>query len=290
MELHIVETINILHVSDFHIRTEDERDIKDRFKALFRDIERLEIPIHIVAVTGDIAYHGKPEEYELAENLFFSKLSSNMNIKRSNIIVTPGNHDIARDQVDPVVEAGLQSIIVSPSVADKYIAHESSIKRLSSFINFSKKYGNPDSRVWYTREITVNGLTISFTCLNSSWRCSKDNEDGSLFLGEQQVIDSSAKLDHNLRIALLHHTPECIHPAEADTIANLKNRFDMVFTGHLHKVISIGEQTPHSDCLLMTAPAIYSSQSDLILEYIKMPCVRLLLRQNLSFTRNSMIV
>lgn len=72
----------IAHLSDVHLDT-GERST-ERTRAVMTYLEDLPYALDAVLVTGDIADHGRPEEYELARELLAS---------RHPVIVCPGNHD-----------------------------------------------------------------------------------------------------------------------------------------------------------------------------------------------------
>ncbi|WP_214415108.1 metallophosphoesterase [Sphaerisporangium fuscum] len=74
--------IVIAHVSDTHLDT-GERSIR-RTRAVMAYLEDLPYDLDAVLITGDVADHGRPEEYKLARELFSS---------RHPVMVCPGNHD-----------------------------------------------------------------------------------------------------------------------------------------------------------------------------------------------------
>jgi hypothetical protein len=60
-----------------------------------------------------------------------------------------------------------------------------------------------------------------------------------------------------LRIALIHHPFVWYHPSENEILEDLKRRFEVILSGHLHSAISIAEQTTSHNSLFLTAPALY---------------------------------
>jgi 3',5'-cyclic AMP phosphodiesterase CpdA len=72
----------IAHLSDIHIDL-DGRSI-DRARAVMNHLENLPYDLDAVLVTGDIADHGQPDEYECARELLAT---------RHPLLVCPGNHD-----------------------------------------------------------------------------------------------------------------------------------------------------------------------------------------------------
>ncbi|MFC4909705.1 metallophosphoesterase [Actinomadura gamaensis] len=72
----------IAHVSDVHIDGTERS--AERTRAVMSYLDGLPFALDAVLVTGDIADHGRPEEYELARDLLAS---------RHPVMVCPGNHD-----------------------------------------------------------------------------------------------------------------------------------------------------------------------------------------------------
>ncbi|WP_030613964.1 metallophosphoesterase [Streptomyces sclerotialus] len=72
----------IAHLSDIHVDG-DERSVR-RTRAVMAYLEELPYDLDAVLVTGDIADHGLPDEYERAREALVS---------RHPVMVCPGNHD-----------------------------------------------------------------------------------------------------------------------------------------------------------------------------------------------------
>src|SRR2546426_4288173 len=106
-----------LHISDFHIRGGDpyDRDVVLRtlIKSANKFRERGRAP-DLIFATGDIAYSGKPDQYELATR-FFDDLLKATGLQRRNLYVIPGNHDADRD-----LGVGLARTLETREQADTY--------------------------------------------------------------------------------------------------------------------------------------------------------------------------
>ncbi|AZM52867.1 metallophosphoesterase [Streptomyces sp. WAC 01529] len=76
----------IAHVSDIHIVARDEDDGRSiaRTRAVMEYLNDLPYDLDAIIVTGDIADHGTPAEYEEARKLLVS---------RHPLLTCPGNHD-----------------------------------------------------------------------------------------------------------------------------------------------------------------------------------------------------
>ena len=89
-----------LHISDIHLRAGNEWSQDVVLKAMCRNIlEQREAGTgaDFILVTGDIAFSGKSEEYDLAEK-FFDDLQAASGVLKGRIFCIAGNHDIDRDR------------------------------------------------------------------------------------------------------------------------------------------------------------------------------------------------
>jgi 3',5'-cyclic AMP phosphodiesterase CpdA len=75
--------IVVAHVSDLHI--DDGERSRERAAAVMAYLDRLAGPIDAVLVTGDIADHGLPGEYEHVRKILPT---------RYPVLTVPGNHDV----------------------------------------------------------------------------------------------------------------------------------------------------------------------------------------------------
>ncbi len=88
--------LKILHISDLFINS---RDKFDRYTILSSLIDELVsnkqkgINPEIIIVTGNVAFSGQKEEYELARG-FFDELVSRLSLSNENLFLVPGNRDV----------------------------------------------------------------------------------------------------------------------------------------------------------------------------------------------------
>jgi 3',5'-cyclic AMP phosphodiesterase CpdA len=90
-----VHPISWLHISDFHMRASDSWSQDVVLKAMCEDIVRQRkegTSADFILATGDLAFSGKVEEYELAAG-FFDAVSAASGVAENRIFCIPGNHD-----------------------------------------------------------------------------------------------------------------------------------------------------------------------------------------------------
>jgi hypothetical protein len=90
--------ITIIHVANFHIRLEYENDINilKWYDMLTNDIisnVKSSMDNIYFVIAGDLAYTANLHEYKLFDKIFCN-IYKNIGIKRENILIVPGNHDL----------------------------------------------------------------------------------------------------------------------------------------------------------------------------------------------------
>ncbi|MFC1942848.1 metallophosphoesterase [Chloroflexota bacterium] len=254
--------IKILHLSDLHANIKERDEIRRRTKTLLNDVESQYKEIDVVVCTGDIAFSGQLEEYELAKELLFEQIINRFRVPKSNILIVPGNHDVNRAAINPHYEEGIRLDINNTRKASDYLANDPNcLDRMQCYYNFIKEYFNLDRQVFYSNTLTIRGINIGFACLNSSWRCSSDHDEGTLFLSDWQVNTALDKLEGCvMKVALLHHPFSYYHGTESDyTIKDIKRSFEIALSGHIHSPESLAEISPDHDCIILASPAIHST-------------------------------
>ncbi|HSR34629.1 MAG TPA: metallophosphoesterase, partial [Anaerolineae bacterium] len=92
-----MSAITWLHISDLQFHDSRASDTDVVLQALLRDIETrikwYSLRPDFIAVTGDIAFSGKPAEYDLARH-FFDDLLDAASLDKSRLFLIPGNHDV----------------------------------------------------------------------------------------------------------------------------------------------------------------------------------------------------
>jgi 3',5'-cyclic AMP phosphodiesterase CpdA len=94
-------TLTWLHLSDWHQQGADfDRDVvRD---ALIADLAgRAAIDpslarVDFVAFSGDLAWTGRPEEYEAAQREFLDPVLAAVDLQPDRLVLVPGNHDLDR--------------------------------------------------------------------------------------------------------------------------------------------------------------------------------------------------
>jgi hypothetical protein len=150
---------------------EDQREIIDKLLADI-DVQRRERPFDLVAFSGDLAFSGTAEEYELATELLLDPVAALTQVPRSRIFLIPGNHDVDRRLIDVDAEVGFAALNSSDMVNDLL---DSDVRRGRATERPSDSRVGQHSKLPITRVWTENcppplagGLNSTFAVLRSA--------------------------------------------------------------------------------------------------------------------------
>jgi 3',5'-cyclic AMP phosphodiesterase CpdA len=275
-------TITWLHLSDLHFRADElhawNEDIV--LRALLRDVrECMEgdegLRPDLVVVTGDVAFSGKPQEYDLAR-AFLDDLLAVTTLGKDRLFLVPGNHDVDRGRISRGAR-GIAASLTDRGSANAVLADAGDrglmLARFHGYREFVNGYLGPHltfgdealdgEGYFYVRNLKLAGQRIAVLGLNSAWLAQGGDEDrGRLALGERQMraaLDAAA--DADLRIAAMHHPFDWLRDFDrADAEALLCAGCDFVLHGHMHQVGLLQTRTPDSDAFVVAAGACYETR------------------------------
>src|SRR5688572_32132242 len=117
-------TLSWLHISDIHVRESQAWSQDVVLSSLLEDIKTRYGPTgpDLIFITGDIAFSGKPKEYEIAEE-FVRKLLAAVRLSADRLAAVPGNHDIDREVSEDAFH-GCRLRLKSSIEVDRFFASE----------------------------------------------------------------------------------------------------------------------------------------------------------------------
>lgn len=191
-----------LHVSDFHIREGDPYDRHVVLSALVSSVRRLReqegrAP-DLIFATGDIAFSGKPAEYEMATR-FFDDLLDAAGVEREHLFVIPGNHD-----VDRTLGVSLARTLETREEADAYFGPKVPkihlTQKLGAFVSWHDAYfarirsAPTDTTCGLVMEVQVDGIRIGLLPINSALFCQGDDDHAKLLIGRRALEPALERL------------------------------------------------------------------------------------------------
>jgi serine/threonine protein kinase/predicted MPP superfamily phosphohydrolase len=269
-----LSTITWLHISDLHFQTSQAYDANVVLQALLKDVAKHvsldRLRPDFIAITGDIAFSGKSDEYDLARR-FFDDLLRITGLEKDRLFLVPGNHDVDRDLVSPGAESIGDSLRNRDSVND--ILSNASDRcvmfgRYQGYADFVNGYLGEhllfdQEDYFYVRKLQVGGRCVAVMGLNSAWLSASDEDEAKrLVLGELQVREALAQAEGaDLTIALVHHPFEFLRPFDRDdSAAMLIDHCSFVLHGHLHHAVEGRLGSPDSQAMILSGGACYETQ------------------------------
>ena len=265
-----------LHLSDWHQNGKefDRTVVRD---ALIKDIEnRTSISanlaeIDFIVFSGDVAFGGRPEEFEAAVDQLFNPLLEASGVGRERIFIVPGNHDLDRTAFD-LLPAPLLKPLESDEEIQNWIIDIRKRERLldpfHAFKEFVTDYtGQIQPDFANIRKWQIKRKSIALLGINSSWMCgrkkdTKGNIDdkGSVIVGEWQIYDPIKQIsDAELKIGILHHPFDWLAEFDCNRVeGRLMQECNFILLGHQHKQRVNVMHSTSGDCVIIPAGACYN--------------------------------
>lgn len=281
-------SVTWLHLSDWHQKLE-EFDQHILLQELFNDIKNREKissslkKIDFILFTGDLAYHGKANEYKKAKKLFLDPLIKATKIGKNwhkRFFIVPGNHDLDWEAFEMQRPDLLKIMKDSKNVVDyltNYRKRRALLEPFADYNNFIKSYlGKYQSfkllQPIYSlvRNLKVSGQKIAILCINSAWLSGrfKDNNGniddyGHLRVGEPQLIDTLKQFrDANLAIAVMHHPFEWLDLPDRNIVPEyLGKHCHFILFGHQHRAQVKIESSTEGNFITIPAGACYDRRT-----------------------------
>lgn len=246
--------IKIIHISDFHLESENLTVEKiNIINALTSDLKSHVDKNTILCITGDIIDKGalcfkeKEDAYIVFETVFIDKIIEENPDLKGKIFIVPGNHDVDRDKIDAVTEAGLKASLNDEKALNSFIIANRNesihLGRIKAYLLWENDFYSKYNKGVLTNfdnsfVIATENYNIGVTCLNSAWLCKDDNDMGNLLIGKNQLENSLKSIEKtNVKIALAHHPIEFIKKFDKDSVKSLLYKhYDVFLTGHVHEL------------------------------------------------------
>lgn len=244
----------IVHLTDIHIRDEDDLDILSARipslgAAIVHHITEPDDTSVIICMTGDFAFSGQENQYVAIELLLeelFNIIKKNFPRVGIHPVFVPGNHDCNFDDESASVrEAILDSPTLDIENASQLKACTAIQKNYFSFsFDWGTKYGvmscQPD------KILTVNELrlddgkaNIIFHCINTSWCSRRHEEKGKMRIVNGKMTMPSDKLpdkkENDIVITMMHHDAEWLDWNDKEVWNEYHKKYsDIILVGHDH--------------------------------------------------------
>lgn len=250
--------LTLIHLSDIHFREDDgtlsdrNRDLRTMLQNDLRRQLRKVVRYDGIAVTGDVGFSGKRNEYDIATE-WLETVCEEIGCPAEAVLPTPGNHDVNRDDVTDEIRAihrklrscerrdindQIRTLLKTGEVEKLLIP----IRNYNAFASQYKCELSPDRLYWERDFLLSGGITLRFRGLNSACISNdEDNEDANrLILSEfqTQLVEQSGVQ----YVTLGHHPPSWLRDQdEADSYFNQRSRLQLFGHKHEQTILPIGQ-------------------------------------------------
>jgi predicted phosphodiesterase len=276
-------TLTWLHISDLHLTCKDKNKdwttksinqdivIRSMLDKIDKLINQNKLQPDLIFITGDLVHGGETDEYQAAEE-FCRQLLGISKLTIQQLFIVPGNHDVKRSEISNVHLKRLYNFEnqdeISEILSDRTF-FPVLMKKFDGFYKFANEFLELDCQpnqhyiVAKSIEIHEKSLNINLLGLNSAWFAGYDGDDEKkLAFGLYQTNQAFQALgkDANLTIAFFHHPFECFHGCESSIQNQIKNKADLILTGHLHEPKNSYQHDANGKAVTIGAGASYDTR------------------------------
>jgi len=267
--------VRILHLSDLHFSKRRAWDQDPVLAALARDVARLcddGLRPDLIAITGDIADRGSPDEYALAATFLRDRLLPATGVPPQRLLLVPGNHDVDRAAVKRVAQAAQLDLVRAESqdaiaaILGDPAERAPLLRRHDAWLGFVRGLSASHGEVpWWSQQLAIGALTVHVAGVCTSWASWCDEDKGRLLIGRVQlheVLEGAERAD--LAIALMHHPWDYLADFDAaEAREAVHRRCDVLLRGHLHKGEGATRVRPDGGSLELAAGASWGGTQHL---------------------------
>lgn len=249
----------VVHLSDFHFSEQNQSMHFKKIQPLMNSLSNLANKKDqlLIIVSGDIAYSGRKNEYQLAEN-FFQKLRVGLKayFKRVDLYFVAGNHDC--DFTDSK-NLNTRSRKIEEIRTQGYDLREEDIHFLKEiqveYELFEQKNSTYTTKfsLLQKKKIILNGsLQINLNLINTSWMSSLNEEKSILMSTKYFNFDSSLieGADKMINLYVYHHPRSWFTSDDDHSVREMiERKGGIILTGHEHVDDAHVKITKKSDLL-----------------------------------------
>lgn len=231
----------IIQFSDIHFKS-DHNSLSDKQQKLFDALKNEIKSKTILLISGDTAFSGKVEEFEIAK-IFYTNLITDLaeySKQEINIITVPGNHDCEnlaqKDATRKILIDSIQNDTEDPDIGViKTVA-----KNQTNYFHFAKDLYNglPPLHIDVlssTHIIDIAEYKVVFNCYNTSFQSILNEIPGKMIFPVNLLKNDLINSESSLTLACFHHPLHWFQPKDVRNFRNhIENTADFYFTGHEH--------------------------------------------------------
>ena len=234
--------IQLIQLSDIHFK-EKGNSILEKKEQLINAI-RNEVIVEnetILIVTGDSAFSGSENEFEISFDFYTSIIKEIKEYNDSDIrlLVLPGNHD-CQDLIkkDPVRKTLIDTVQSSKKIELELIKNIS--QNLNNYFSFESLCNDSWDNIYSTELLKVyklekGGKSTIFYCYNTAFQSILNEVPGKMIFPLHILDKTIFQEKADLKISCLHHPLHWLNPENNRLLkTHLEQTSDFYLTGHEH--------------------------------------------------------
>lgn len=234
--------MQILHISDLHFQGDSAQNpVLRRAEGLGNLVASyLEGEGLIVAITGDVAHAGRPEQYEAATTFFADLLRPIRARTAVHVVAVPGNHDLDHSEGREVREIVMNTMKSSTSLSQEVLAALAAPQ--CAFRTWQAQISGIEMEdrhpAFHVHELRVGPLSVRVVGLNTAIFSRLKEEAGTLLFPFPKP-DAEMMNSADIVVSLQHHPYSWLHPDAARAVRKFHaEHCDIVLSGHEHDAAS----------------------------------------------------
>lgn len=238
--------MKIIHITDFHFNKKHTVEQEILVTKLCNEINKIE-EVSFIFFTGDLVDKGgdKGKNFSLASQILFDEILAKTNIKKEQIFICCGNHDVNRNKEMPALKAFVDNISNVEDlnmflVRDKR-QFEGSLENIKNYINYQNNFYNGThdlvDKLYSVHIRNIGEKKVGIATINTAWRSVESSEDKGNLLFPSVHIDQIIKAisECDIKIILMHHPLSDLKDyVFFDIESKIYNNFHFLFSGHVH--------------------------------------------------------
>lgn len=264
-----------IHISDLHLNLNEQEEQDIILNKLLDDVEaqmrELVLVPNFIIFTGDLAFNGSKNEYELAKK-FLAKLLQRTRLGPELLLIVPGNHDVNLEIVNTLHPTFFNELhnINKLSNISKYInsndLFNSIIPHINDYQKFIEDFLSRDrydtNNKYFINNFNIGNKNISIILLNSAWLAGSKNDKNNIILGESLICEAFERVESaDIIILAFHHPIDWLNEEEFKFVEPyLTRKCHFILNGHLHSNDFRTIKTPNGETMFFIAGSCYNQR------------------------------
>lgn len=233
--------IKWLDFSDLHFAYSNA-DTYNLRELLKKYIAEQNLNADFILMCGDFFYKGNSSEVEISEcENFIHELMSNSGCDKTEIYMTPGNHDVVRSEFRTHNINYFTGMDGKDGKTSKELNKDGMLwLGTNGFEGYSKLYAKVTGKQYSQKNKCFKRNGYRVLEINTSILAGTEHDEGQISVYTEQLIEQCKNIgnDERINIAFMHHGVDFFREDERRKFQQLMedNNIDIVFSGHSHKI------------------------------------------------------